>query len=475
MVQQDARTTVDDREYGSNSTALGGRYISASPTRALILNWFEQSLVQADVTRAHQLIEFMDPADRELAEKRLIQFSSRTRMRGAQPTALRAVVGLPTAPPPVSTVPTAPIRMLSYLARQLLVLVGVVSLAFVLLVLAAVAITDSNLGPRPTASSVTVAPQAVTEPAVVPQEEPILDEPATAAPTNLPPEATDPAPALPTAVPPTQQQNLPVPTPTAAPGGSVTKAEPTARAIRLNVISPEEDAVFATFPQEITASGTESLSIRLTLKSVFPFPVALLVTYGQARAPITQTFDLGLGQSTLDGSYHYIWSLAPDDLRELPNGTYSLVFEQANAGAGIAPLRVRTFAIMRESAVVARIRVNPTIGTVALRKQPSNAAQSNGVVPDGSHVKVLSQIPYTDYQQALNGFSYQENNRPGRLFFASYDTTGDKRNSFGGDAKSPWCLVEAQDGRRGWVPCNVLTVDHISFPQQLIPQILGEY
>jgi len=472
--QQDAYTTLSDQQSADRTSAATGRYVVASPTRALVMCWYEQTLLQGDIIRARQLIEFMDPADRETAEKRLATLFARAKPRGGStPAALPALKLAPGyATATASTVAAPPIRMVSYLARQLMMLVGVISLAFVLLLLAVVAIADSSLGPKPPSAPPTLILQATQEPVVAPQEDTIAVAPTSVAPALTPAVATGTAMPLPTAVPPTP--NPPGLTPTVGPPESKQAGPPVIQLPSLTVAYPEQDTVLAAFPLEIAAYGTESITLRLTLKSVLPFPAAVLVTYGAARLPITQTFNLGLPRVKQGSAYFYTWVLSPDDLRELPNGDYTLVFEQIS-GSAAATLRQRSFTITRESAVTAQIRVAPSLGSVTLHLLPNSEAQANGVITAGARVRILNQLTYSDEQQALTGFSYKNNGMIGGLFSTSHGKTDDRRYAFGGDAKALWCLVETQDGRRGWVPCNVLTVDQIGVPPQIIPQTLGEF
>jgi hypothetical protein len=62
---------------GNQDTGIREHYVTGSPTRALVMHWFDEQLSQQNLRRARQLLEFMEPADREVAVKRLATEGSR--------------------------------------------------------------------------------------------------------------------------------------------------------------------------------------------------------------------------------------------------------------------------------------------------------------------------------------------------------------------------------------------------------------
>jgi hypothetical protein len=79
---------LNNPHYTGRDVTEDSRYVVASPTHALVMHWFDETLTQGDISRARQLLEFMDPADHVRAVKRLSQLSTRTKPRDLQTPAV---------------------------------------------------------------------------------------------------------------------------------------------------------------------------------------------------------------------------------------------------------------------------------------------------------------------------------------------------------------------------------------------------
>jgi hypothetical protein len=218
----------------------------------------------------------------------------------------------------------------------------------------------------------------------------------------------------------------PAPThsPTVAPSRTPTSIPPSPTPLPWNIVMPRADEAYPVFPWQVVITSTSPLTASLWLEAISPPEQTYNVTFAGKQTAFPGKLTLVSNvRSVLEGKQHILrWSRKVDDLRELRDGQYRLVWESAR-GKGQVQLTL-------DGSKAIPARVLDRDGSVGIRFLPTESSPRNGKnVLDKEPVRVLGQLIYTDEQGLVP-------------IYNSYEMP------------EQWCFFETQDGRRGWVWCK---------------------